>query len=54
MFYIERKTMTKWRKVGETFEPISPWLITRDPKDVLEDGLFIGPYKSREDTTPCQ
>jgi hypothetical protein len=46
-FWIERKTMTKWRKVGNTFEPIAPWRIDRDPQDVLQNGLFWGPYKNK-------
>lgn len=46
-FYIERNTMTKWRAVGEyEFEPIEPWLIDRDPKDVLAKGYFTGPYEN--------
>jgi hypothetical protein len=45
IFYIERKTMTKWRAVGENeFEPIEPWPIDREPKDVLANGYFTGPY----------
>lgn len=48
MFYIEHNTMTKWRKDGDTFQPIEPWLINRDPQEVLQKGFFTGPYKSRE------
>jgi hypothetical protein len=47
-FYIERRTMTKWRKNGETFEPVGPWLIDRDPKDVLDHGYFTGPYAKKD------
>jgi hypothetical protein len=47
-FYIERRTMTKWEKVGDTFAPISPWLINRDIKDVLENGYFTGLYASKD------
>lgn len=50
-FYIERRTMTKWRKVGDTFEPIEPWLIDRDPQDVLDGAFMTGPYAEKEPTT---
>jgi len=47
--YRELKTMTKWRKVGDTFEPVGPWLIDRDPQDVLKEALFAGPYQSKKE-----
>ena len=50
-FYIERRTMTKWIKVRDTFEPTGPWLIDRDPKEVLDQGYFTGPYAEKEPTT---
>jgi hypothetical protein len=43
-FWIERNTMTKWRKNGEVFEPIPPWNIDRDPQDVLKKAFMTGPY----------
>jgi len=51
MFYIERNTMTKWLKVGDTFEPVGPWRINRDPSDVLKTGFFTGPYQSKKEST---
>jgi len=50
-FYIERRTMTKWIKVGDTFEPAGPWIIDRDPKEVLDQGYFTGPYAEKEPNT---
>ena len=50
-FYIERRTMTKWIKVGDMFEPAGPWIIDRDPKEVLDQGYFTGPYAEKEPTT---
>ena len=47
-FYIERRTMTKWRKDGDTYRPVGPWLIDRDPQDVLDKAYFSGPYSEDE------
>ena len=47
-YYIERKTMTKWRKRGDTFEPVGSWNISRDPNDVLNDAVMIGPFYKEE------
>lgn len=49
IFYIERRTMTKWRKDGDDFYPLGPWLISRTPEDVRQSGLFTGPYQTREE-----
>jgi hypothetical protein len=49
MFYLERRTNTKWRKNGDTFEPVGPWLIDRDPQDVLQGAYFTGPYESKKE-----
>jgi len=49
-FYIEMKTMTKWKKAGDTFEPIDDWNIKREANDVLGKGVFQGPYKTKGET----
>lgn len=53
VFYAERKTMTRWRKVGNTFEPINLAdfeKIGRDPQDVLAKGFFTGPYTTKKES----
>ena len=47
-YYIERKTNTKWIKIGYAFEPFGAWNINRDPKDVLNDAMMIGPFYKEE------
>lgn len=47
-YYIERRTMTKWRKLGGTYEPIGHWTINRDQSDVLANALMIGPFYKEE------
>lgn len=47
-YYRERKTMTKWHIIGDTFEPVGPWNIKRDPEDVLNEGIFEGPFNEKD------
>ena len=49
-YYIDVRTMTKWRKKGDTFHPFGAWCIARDPKDVLQDALMTGPFYKEEIT----
>jgi hypothetical protein len=44
-YYLEMRTMTKWRKVGDKFEPISDLAkINRTAEDVFAKAIFQGPY----------